>query len=92
MGLTGVALCHDVFIPRTFARARRRLGLAGLAAVLAAHVRFAFKVVFAGHAGSMHAADNGSEFARTLFGCERVHTVAAFCSAGWPKLRRTDLA
>ena len=60
MGLPGVALCHDVFIPRTFARARRRLGLAGLAAVLAAHVRFAFEVVFTGHAGSMRAAGNGS--------------------------------
>ncbi|WP_187437601.1 hypothetical protein [Bradyrhizobium rifense] len=60
MGLTGVALCHDVFISRAFTRARRGLGLAGLAAMLAAHVRFAFEVVFAGHAGSMHAAGNGS--------------------------------
>ena len=59
-GLTGVALCHDVFILRAFARARRRLGLAGLATMLAAHVGFAFEVVFTGHAGSMHAAGNGS--------------------------------
>jgi len=62
IGLIGVALCHDIFIVRAFARARRRLGLAGLAAVLAAHVGFAFEVVFAGHARSIHAAGNGFVF------------------------------
>lgn len=58
--LTGVALCHDIFIVPAFSRTRLRLGLAGLAAVLAAHIGFTFKVVFAGHAGSMHTAGNGS--------------------------------
>ena len=61
IGLIGVALCHDVLIPRTLARTRRRLGLAGLAAVLAAHIGFAFEVVFAGHHGSMHSPGNGSQ-------------------------------
>src|SRR3954453_15842489 len=63
IGLTGVALCHDIFIPRGFARARRRLGLAGLTAMLAAHVGLAFKVVFTGHVRSMHFPANGSHFA-----------------------------
>ncbi|MBK3661929.1 hypothetical protein JJE66_11790 [Bradyrhizobium diazoefficiens] len=60
--LTGVALCHDIFIfiVPAFSRTRLRLGLAGLAAVLAPHIGFTFKVVFAGHAGSMHTAGNGS--------------------------------
>jgi hypothetical protein len=50
MGLAGVALCHDVLVVPPLARARRRLGLTGLAAMLAAHVGLAFKIVFAGHA------------------------------------------
>jgi hypothetical protein len=64
IGLTSVALCHDIFITRTFARARRQFGLAGLSAVLAAHVLLAFEIVFAGHAGSMHQRENGSQVAR----------------------------
>jgi hypothetical protein len=67
VGLTGVALCHDIFITRTATRARRRLGLAGLAAMLAAHVGLAFKIVFTGHAGSMHWPGNGSQSAGGLF-------------------------
>jgi len=55
-----VALCHDVFIVPAFARTRRRLGLAGLAAMLAAHIGLTFEVVFAGHTGSMQRAGNGS--------------------------------
>ncbi|MCK1273708.1 hypothetical protein IVB46_00430 [Bradyrhizobium sp. 61] len=51
IGLAGVALCHDVLIARTLARARRRLGLAFLAAMLATHVGLAFEVVFTGHMG-----------------------------------------
>jgi hypothetical protein len=50
--LTGVALCHDILIALALMRARR-LGLAGLAAMLAAHVGLTFEIVFAGHAGSM---------------------------------------
>jgi hypothetical protein len=73
IGLTGVALCHDIFVAPVFMRTRRRLGLAGLAAVLAAHVGLAFEVVFAGHAGSMHTPGNGSQFSATLFCCEGVH-------------------
>jgi hypothetical protein len=34
-------------------RARRRLGLAGLSAMLAAHIGLTFEIVFMGHAGSM---------------------------------------
>ncbi|MET3994773.1 hypothetical protein ABIB94_008735 [Bradyrhizobium sp. JR7.2] len=51
IGLAGVALCHDVLIVRTLARARRRLGLAFLAAMLAAHVGLAFEVIFTRHMG-----------------------------------------
>jgi hypothetical protein len=58
--LTGVALCHDILIARAFAWARRQLGLAGLTAMLAAHVGLAFEIVFAGHAGSMPARGIGS--------------------------------
>jgi hypothetical protein len=62
--LTGVALCHDVFVAPPFARARRRLGLAGLAAMLATHVGLAFEIVFTGHAGSMRWPDIGSQMRR----------------------------
>ncbi|MBR0955087.1 hypothetical protein [Bradyrhizobium canariense] len=58
--MTGVALCHDVLISRTLARTRRRLGLAGLTAMLAAHVGLTFKIVFTGHAGSMRSRGIGS--------------------------------
>jgi hypothetical protein len=51
--LTGVALCHDILIALALMRARRRLGLAGFAAMLAAHVGLTFEIVFAGHARSM---------------------------------------
>src|SRR5947209_12663202 len=88
VGLTGVALCHDVLIlgaaPVLRPRAGWQLGLTGLAAVLAAHVGLTFKIVFAGHAGSMHSPGNGSQFACAWFGCEGVHTNAAFCSARSP--------
>ncbi|WP_165637863.1 hypothetical protein [Bradyrhizobium shewense] len=53
IGLTGVALCHDVLIVFALVRARRRLGLAGLTAMLAAHVGLTFEIVFTRHAGSM---------------------------------------
>ncbi|MBR0779394.1 hypothetical protein JQ625_31635 [Bradyrhizobium diazoefficiens] len=59
--MTSVALCHDILITRIFARARRRLGLAGLSAVLATHVLIAFEIVFAGHKGSMRQRENGSQ-------------------------------
>ena len=85
IGLTGVALCHDIFILRPAfilrARARRQLGLAGLATVLAAHVGLTFKIVFTRHAGSMHSPGNGSQLAYAWFACEGVHRNAAFCSA-----------
>jgi len=61
VGLTGVALCHDVFIALAFLRERRRLGLALLAAMLATHVGLAFEIVFAGHAGSMRWRGIGSQ-------------------------------
>ncbi|MFK4511444.1 hypothetical protein [Bradyrhizobium daqingense] len=54
IGLTGVALCHDVRVVLTLTRARRRLWLAFLTAMLAAHVGLAFEVVFTGHDASMH--------------------------------------
>ena len=53
IGLTGVALCHDVLIALALVRARRRLGLAGLTAMLATHVGLTFEIIFAGHAPSM---------------------------------------
>jgi hypothetical protein len=59
--LASVALCHDVLITLAFARAGRRLGLAGLTAMLAAHVGLTFKIVFTGHAGSMRWRDIGSQ-------------------------------
>ncbi|MCK1723285.1 hypothetical protein [Bradyrhizobium sp. 141] len=61
--MTGVALCHDVLIALAFLRARRRLGLAFLAAMLAAHVGLTFEIVFAGHAGSMRRRGIGSHCA-----------------------------
>jgi hypothetical protein len=60
IGLAGVALCHDVLIALALTGARRRLGLAGLTAMLAAHVGLTFKIVFTGHAGSMRSRGIGS--------------------------------
>jgi hypothetical protein len=60
IGLTGVALCHDILVARAFVRARRRLGLAGLTAMLAAHVGLTFEIIFAWHAGSMPVRGIGS--------------------------------
>jgi hypothetical protein len=64
--LAGVALCHDVAVALTFARARRQLGLAGLSAMLAAHVGLTFEIVLTGHAASMRKRGIGSE-RRRLF-------------------------
>ncbi|WP_274104333.1 hypothetical protein [Bradyrhizobium sp. WBAH30] len=61
VGLAGVALCHDVLVALALVRARRRPGLAGLTAMLAAHVWLAFEIVFAGHAGSMRSQRIGSQ-------------------------------
>ena len=58
--MTGVALCHDILVARAFARALRRLGLAGLTAMLAAHVGLTFEIIFTWHAGSMPARGIGS--------------------------------
>jgi hypothetical protein len=58
--LAGVALCHDILVALAFARARRPFGLAGLTAMLAAHVGLTFKIVFTGHAGSMRSRGIGS--------------------------------
>ena len=74
IGLAGVALCHDVLIALALTRARRRLGLAGLTAMLAAHVGLTFKIVFTGHAGSMRSRGIGS---LRLW-------IAAMCSARSP--------
>lgn len=63
IGLAGVALCHDVAIALTLARARRRLGLAGLTAMLAAHVGLTFEIVFTGHGASMRKARHWFEAA-----------------------------
>jgi hypothetical protein len=59
--LAGVALCHDVLVALTLLRARRKPGLAGLTAMLAAHVGLAFEIVSAGHAGSMRSQRIGSQ-------------------------------
>ena len=67
IGLTGVALCHDVLVALALVRARRRLGLAGLTAMLAAHVGLTFEIVFTGHAGSMRRHDIGSFFSVNEF-------------------------
>ncbi|WP_407116219.1 hypothetical protein [Bradyrhizobium sp. LMG 9283] len=48
--MAGVALCHDVLVVLALVRTWRKLGLAGLTAVLAAHVGLSFEIVFAGHA------------------------------------------
>lgn len=64
IGLTGVALCHDILVARTLARTRRWLGLAFLTAMLAAHVGLAFEIVFTGHAGSMRWPGIGSQLRR----------------------------
>ncbi|WP_199762974.1 hypothetical protein [Bradyrhizobium guangdongense] len=61
IGLAGVALCHDVLVALALARPWRKLGLAGLIAVLAAHVGLAFEIVFTGHAGSMRSHGIGSQ-------------------------------
>lgn len=82
IGLAGVALCHDVLIALAFARARRRLGLAGLTAMLAAHVGLAFEIVFTGHAGSMRSRTIGSQPHRLFSPCVRTHGIAVLCSAG----------
>lgn len=66
IGLTGVALCHDVLVARPFMRTRRRFGLAGLATMLAAHIGLAFEVVFTGHEGSMRSYGIGSQSRRLL--------------------------
>jgi hypothetical protein len=58
--LAGVALCHDILVALAFARARRPFGLAGLTAMLAAYVGLTFKIVFTGHAVSMHSRGIGS--------------------------------
>ena len=50
IGLAGVALCHDILVAPALMRTPRRLGLASLTAMLAAHVGLAFEIVFAGHA------------------------------------------
>ncbi|MBB4365405.1 hypothetical protein GGD65_006471 [Bradyrhizobium sp. CIR18] len=60
IGLAGVALCHDVLIVFALVWARRRLGLAGLTAMFAAHVGLTFEIVFTGHAGSMRSRGIGS--------------------------------
>ncbi|MBB4382100.1 MULTISPECIES: hypothetical protein [unclassified Bradyrhizobium] len=64
IGLAGVALCHDVLIVFALVWARRRLGLAGLTAMLAAHVGLTFEIVFTGHVGSMRSRGIGSPCAR----------------------------
>ncbi|MCJ9734270.1 hypothetical protein [Bradyrhizobium sp. PRIMUS42] len=61
--MTGVALCHDVGVALALMGARRRLGLAFLAAMLAAHVGLTFEIVFAGHGGSMRRRGIGSDCA-----------------------------
>ena len=81
IGLAGVALCHDVLIALAFARARWRLRLAGLTAMLAAHVGLAFEIIFTGHAGSMRSRGIGSQ-PRRLFSLCGVHRIAVHCSAG----------
>ncbi|MBP0115450.1 MULTISPECIES: hypothetical protein [Bradyrhizobium] len=48
--MAGVALCHDVLVVLALVRPRRKLGLTGLTAMLAAHVGLSFEIVFAGHA------------------------------------------
>ncbi|MDH2403388.1 hypothetical protein QCM77_26060 [Bradyrhizobium sp. SSUT18] len=58
--MAGVALCHDVLIALALMRARRRLGLAGLTAMLAAHVGLTFEIVFAGACRSMRSRGIGS--------------------------------
>ncbi|MCK1650572.1 hypothetical protein IVA88_03855 [Bradyrhizobium sp. 149] len=58
--MAGVALCHDILVALAFVRAGRPFGLAGLTAMLAAHVGLAFKIVFAGHAGLMRSRGIGS--------------------------------
>ncbi|MBR0988637.1 hypothetical protein [Bradyrhizobium liaoningense] len=60
IGLAGVALCHDVLIVFALVRSWRRLREAGLTTMLATHVGLAFKIVFAGHAGSMRSRCFGS--------------------------------
>jgi hypothetical protein len=55
-----VALCHDVLVALALVRTTRWFGLAGLTAVLAAHVLLTFEIVFAWHAGPMHAPGDGS--------------------------------
>ena len=58
--MTGVALCHDVLVALALKRTRRQLGLAFLAAMLAAHVGLAFEIVFTGHNASMRWGGIGS--------------------------------
>ncbi|MBH5403032.1 hypothetical protein HZZ13_35340 [Bradyrhizobium sp. CNPSo 4010] len=67
IGLAGVALCHDVRVALALVRARRKLRLAGLTAMLAAHVGLAFEIVCAGHAGSMRSQGIGFATASAVF-------------------------
>ncbi|MET4212606.1 hypothetical protein ABIB95_007454 [Bradyrhizobium sp. LA2.1] len=80
IGLAGVALCHDVLIARTLARARRRLGVAFLAACLPPMSGLPSRSFSRGiwvNALPRH------WFAMPMpcCACERVHRIVAVCSA-----------
>ncbi|WP_201723775.1 hypothetical protein [Bradyrhizobium neotropicale] len=61
--MTGVALCHDILVALPLLWAWRRFGLAGLTAMLAAHVGLSFEIIFVGHTASMRWHGIGSQFA-----------------------------